>query len=166
MNWIEYGALLAISVSMKSKDPSTKVGAVIFNEDMKVISTGFNRFPSGFVNSAENWTPPKKYENVIHAECDCILNACEFLTEGCTLFSTLRPCQDCAKMICATKIKEVRYIIHREGETFKNTDEIFRMSGVECTPITEDLTSSLKNMLENYGEVFIEGPPPPSYSDD
>lgn len=47
MNWTEYYIALADLVSKKSKDPNTKVGAVIIGHDNEIITTGFNGFPRG-----------------------------------------------------------------------------------------------------------------------
>ena len=74
-----------------SKDPRTKVGAVIVTEDTRQVSIGYNGFPKKLAEHPERWEKPLKYEYVIHAELNAIMN-CPFDTKGCTLYCTHQPC--------------------------------------------------------------------------
>ena len=51
MNWTEYFLSIAEQVKLKSKDNSTKIGAVIVGSDNEVLSTGYNSFPRGMDDS-------------------------------------------------------------------------------------------------------------------
>jgi dCMP deaminase len=105
---------IAKEVSRKSKDPSTKVGAVIWNPNTKrILSLGYNGFPSSIPDLAKWWKNRDredvefcKYDLVIHAEMNAILNAKCDLT-GSILYCTHPPCKECAKHIAAVGIVEV-----------------------------------------------------------
>lgn len=109
-DWDEYFIKMAQLVSTKSKDRSTKVGAVIV-QARSPISTGFNGFPRGVVDfKEERHERPLKYLITEHAERNAIFNAAR---EGIrTLGSTLYmygggyPCADCARAIVQSGIKE------------------------------------------------------------
>ncbi len=152
LSWIEYGSLMAIAASLRSKDPSTKVGSVIMNRDNKIIGTGYNGFPPGFPDTEENWQPPQKYETVIHAEMNCIFNAVNAIDQQCKMIVTLRPCTNCAKHICATKIKEVFYLKHRSGDCFDGSDDIFSQCGVKCVNLenTVDINRLIDLLMNGF----------------
>ena len=96
---------LAEHVASWSKDPSTKVGAVIVNDTKQVLSMGYNGFPRGIHDCAERYSDrTTKLKFVAHAERNALDNA--FINvEGATLYSTLYPCNDCAKGIIQRGIR-------------------------------------------------------------
>jgi dCMP deaminase len=102
----------AESEAKKSPDPVTKVGAVIV-KDKKEVSTGFNCMPKGCENFS--WYKDKydelkdKRTYVAHAELNAFVNAKNVNVEGCTIFVTLFPCNECAKIIIQSGIVEVFY---------------------------------------------------------
>lgn len=105
--WMHRFLELAYTVSSWSRDPSTKVGAVIATEDHRILSIGFNGFPRGVDDD------PKRYENkqlkyklVCHAERNALDNA-HFDVTGATLYCTLFTCNECAKSIIQRGIKTV-----------------------------------------------------------
>lgn len=90
-----------------SKDPSTKVGAVIVDEQQRLVSLGFNGFPRGVDDSPDRYLDrPKKYTMVVHAEANAILTAGRQL-QGCTLYSSLLTCNECAKLVIQSGISRV-----------------------------------------------------------
>lgn len=91
---------LAREVSTWSKDPSTKVGAVIVRPNKTIASMGFNGFPRGFPDDVGLYNDRKqKYQFIVHAEMNAILTASEPLT-GYTLYTyPLPPCGDCMKSV-------------------------------------------------------------------
>tara|TARA_R100001244_G_scaffold130043_2_gene101909 strand:- start:107 stop:529 length:423 start_codon:yes stop_codon:yes gene_type:complete len=97
MTWDEYGLMLAEAVSKKSKDPSTKVGAVILASDNSVVSTGYNGFPAWIEDTEERLNNrEEKLKLVIHGEMNAILFAKQDL-EYCTLYTwPFMPCSRCA----------------------------------------------------------------------
>jgi dCMP deaminase len=117
-----------------SKDPRTKVGAVIVTEDTRQVSIGYNGFPRKLAESDERWVKPLKYEFVIHAELNAIMN-CPFDTKGCTLYCTHQPCHRCLQHLVNAGIKRVVYnriytsLTHREiwDEVTELFDEIMQI---------------------------------------
>jgi len=111
--WIEYWMASAELTATLSKDPSTKVGAVIAH-DKYLLGSGYNGFPANIPDNA-NWLAdrPTKYKLVIHAEMNAILNAYKnghhYEIPSATMFTTLAPCPECAKMIAAVGISKVYY---------------------------------------------------------
>ena len=109
--WKKRFLKLSKEISTWSKDPSTKVGALIISEDKNIISTGYNGFPRDIEDTEERLNNRElKYKFVLHAEMNCILNA---LYNGrsvkdCILFvHGLPPCSECTKSIIQAGIKKV-----------------------------------------------------------
>lgn len=104
-SWDTYFTGMAQFVSTKSKDPSTKVGAVIVGQNNEILSTGFNGFPRGIdeVVKVERWERPDKYKWVIHAEANAIANAARVgvSLEQSTLYLNFhpKPCDRCATLL-------------------------------------------------------------------
>lgn len=98
---------LAAHVAQWSKDPSTKVGAVIVDHDRRVVGMGYNGFPR-YVNDTERRLENRlvKYKLVVHAEANAILNAHSSL-KGTTLYCTKFCCTDCTKLIIQSGISRV-----------------------------------------------------------
>ena len=98
---------LAEHVAQWSKDPSTQVGCVIVDQQNRVVSLGFNGFPRGVKDIATRYeNKDVKYLFVAHAERNALDNA-PLSVEGCTLYSPLLPCNECAKSIIQKGIKKV-----------------------------------------------------------
>ncbi len=125
VTWDEYFLGLAKFVSQKSKDESTKIGAVIVGPDNEVRSTGYNSFPRGMNdNLKERQERPEKYFWFEHAERNAIYNAARvgIPTKGCRIFlSCLTPCTDCARAIIQAGIVEV--ILGERASSQKKWDE-------------------------------------------
>lgn len=87
--WDSHFLRMALEVAKMSKDPSTKVGAVIVGPDREIRSTGFNGFPRGIADTAERLNDREtKLGLVVHAEVNAILNAARIgtPTKGCTMY--------------------------------------------------------------------------------
>ena len=99
---------LAEHISKWSKDPSTKVGAVIVDTNRRIVSTGYNGFPVGVMDSYDRLTDrDTKYEMIIHAEANAILFAHQRMN-GMTLYTTpFQPCSRCASLIIQSGISRV-----------------------------------------------------------
>lgn len=109
MQWDEFYMGLAFYVAMKSKDPSTKVGAVLSDSEHRPLGFGYNGPPAGVDDSIpERWTRPAKYHWIQHAEINCLSNATSDLT-GATMYTTLYPCAKCAGAIVQKRIGRVVY---------------------------------------------------------
>tara|TARA_R110002167_G_scaffold280433_1_gene486032 strand:+ start:641 stop:1078 length:438 start_codon:yes stop_codon:yes gene_type:complete len=102
---------MAELISTWSKDPSTKVGSVIVDEERRVLSMGYNGFPRGV---DDDW---KRYQDkdskrmlVVHAELNAILTA-RHAFGASTLYVTAPPCCECAKAIIQAGIIRVVWSI-------------------------------------------------------
>jgi len=121
ISWDEYFMGIASFSSLRSKDPVTQVGACIVDEDHKVVSIGYNGMPRGIDESQVSWEKGEgldsKYLYVCHAEFNAILNTRNgSALDGCTLYVTLFPCNECAKAIIQTGIREVVYAENKYSE--------------------------------------------------
>ncbi|MFN7038110.1 MAG: deoxycytidylate deaminase [Alphaproteobacteria bacterium] len=123
-NWHRYFMTMAYLVATKSKDPSTKVGAVIVGPDMEIRSTGYNGLPRGLEDSEERYFSDLKYNLINHAEENAILHCARIgvSSKNCSIYVPWVPCSLCAKSIIQAGIKEVIY--HREwpGNNNDKTD--------------------------------------------
>jgi len=134
--WIRRFLDLAEYISNWSKDPSTKVGAVIVDKNNRIISTGYNGFAIGVKDMKDRLNNREvKYKMVLHAEENAIMFAKQNL-EGCSLFvSKMPPCAHCASLIIQSGIKNV-YVYKDEFperwiEHIGLTKQIFKESGVK-----------------------------------
>lgn len=115
LSWDEYFMGLALLSAERSKDPNSQVGACIVNDENKIVSVGYNGAPIGFNDDKDMpWEREgsfleTKYAYVCHSELNAILNS-NIPVKGCTLYVTLFPCNECAKAIIQTGIKEVIYL--------------------------------------------------------
>ena len=143
ISWDEYFMGIASLSALRSKDPNTKVGACIVDDDNKVVSIGYNGMPKGVDESQLSWNKGEgldsKYLYVCHAEFNAILNTRHGeALKGCRLYVTLFPCNECAKAIIQSGIRCVVY----ESDKYKGTEEniaskkMFRDAGVELVHLT------------------------------
>ncbi|RRD40445.1 dCMP deaminase family protein [Leptotrichia sp. OH3620_COT-345] len=149
LSWDEYFMGIAFLSGMRSKDPSTQVGACIIDEDRKIIGIGYNGFPVGSSDDSMPWNKDgdfldTKYPYVVHAELNAILNSIKSL-KNCTIYVTHFPCNECAKAIVQSGIKKVIYFSdkHKSLSTTKASQTIFKNAGV----ITEYLKINKNEIL-------------------
>lgn len=124
ISWDEYFMGMAVLSSLRSKDPCTKVGACIVDNNHKVVSIGYNGMPRNCDETQLSWDRGEgldsKYLYVCHAEFNAILNTRNgSALSGCSLYVTLFPCNECAKAIIQVGIKEVIY----GDNKYENTTE-------------------------------------------
>jgi dCMP deaminase len=109
---------LAQVVASWSRDPSTKIGAVIARPDSTVLSLGFNGFPRGCDDHPAIYADrERKYERVVHAELNAILTSAE-RPWGCTLYvypPALVP-GTCARCAAAIIQAGIRRVVHLEAQ--------------------------------------------------
>ncbi len=108
MDWDTYFMNIAETVALKSKDPSTKTGCVIVDENHRIISTGYNGFISNCNEAKMTNERPMKYHLVLHAEMNAILFAKRDLS-NCSIYSLYAPCENCLKHILQSGIKTIIY---------------------------------------------------------
>jgi dCMP deaminase len=122
ISWDEYFMGVALLAAQRSKDPSTQVGACIIDGDKRILSTGYNGFPKGCSDDEYPWNRDEslgetKYQYVVHAELNAILNASGKSLSGATVYVGLFPCHECAKAIIQSGIKEVIYLSDKYHDT-------------------------------------------------
>ena len=131
---------LAKLVSTWSKDPSTKVGAVITDDNNRVISLGYNGFPKNIQDNDRLFDRETKYNIVVHAEANALMFASRPV-EGCTLYTwPFQPCSKCAALIIQSGIKRVVTVVQKDDRWEKNFEisrSLFRESGIRLEYVHE-----------------------------
>ena len=120
ISWDEYFMGIAMLAAMRSKDPSTQVGACIVSQDNIIISTDYNGMPKGCSDDEFPWEREgavTKYPYVVHAELNAILNANGRDLRGSKLYVALFPCNECAKAIIQSGVKEVLYLSDKYADS-------------------------------------------------
>lgn len=122
LNWDEYFMGIALLSSQRSKDPSTQVGACIVNDENKIMSVGYNGMPRFCSDDEFPWDNvgaalDTKYVYVCHAELNAILNYGGGSLKNCKVYTTLFPCNECAKAIIQAGIKEIIYMCDKYAAT-------------------------------------------------
>jgi len=138
ISWDECFMRMAHVISERSKDPSTQAGSTIVDQNNVVYGVGYNGFPRGIDSDKFPWEREgsfldTKYAYVCHAEENAIFNSNKSV-KGCKLYSTLFPCNECAKAIIQNGISEVIY----ESDKYKDVDafiasrRLLEAAGVKC----------------------------------
>ncbi len=163
LNWDEYFMLQAMIAAFRSKDPATKVGSVFVDQNNHQITMGYNGFIAGIDESKIPWGKDKsaplefqKYGYVVHSEANAILHSSRSL-EGSRAYVTLFPCNECAKLIASSKVKEVIFLSdkHQDTESNRIAKKIFELSGVTFRALTfkpeilNNLSEHLQNLLSD-----------------
>ncbi len=122
ISWDDYFMGVALLAAQRSKDPNTQVGACIVDNDKRILSTGYNGFPHGCSDDEFPWNRDEergetKYQFVVHAELNAILNASGKSLAGSKLYVALFPCHECAKAIIQSGVKEVVYLSDKYHNT-------------------------------------------------
>ncbi|CAM9363077.1 unnamed protein product, partial [Heterosigma akashiwo] len=158
ISWDDYFMAVAFLSSMRSKDPSTQVGACIVNPEKKIVGIGYNGFPLGcgddelpWARKAENELDTK-YPYVCHAELNAILNKNSADVKGCAIYVALFPCNECAKLIIQSGIREVIYMSDKyHNEPFMIASRrLLQLAGVatrQYTPQREKITIDFSSIL-------------------
>jgi dCMP deaminase len=115
ISWDEYFMGVALLSGLRSKDPSTQVGACIVNSQNKIVGAGYNGLPMGCSDEDFPWEKTgdflqTKYPYVCHAELNAILNNIGMDLSGCRIYTALFPCNECSKAIIQAGIKEVIFL--------------------------------------------------------
>ena len=132
-----------------SKDPRTKVGAVLV-KDNNIISTGYNNFPRGVVDKEEDYLNREvKYSKVCHGELNAILNAARsgVSTLGATLYTQGVPCAECSKAViqsgCSRVITHKQWPNLQHSEKWRLSVELSYQMLAEAGVIIEELDKTL-----------------------
>lgn len=137
LSWDEYFMGIALLSAGRSKDNNTQVGACIVSDENKILSVGYNGMPTGCNDDDMPWEREgafldTKYPYVCHAELNAILNRSTGSLKNARIYVSLFPCNECAKAIIQTGIKEVVYWDDKYADTdgVKASKLMFRLSGV------------------------------------
>ncbi len=164
LTWDEYFIALAKLTAMRSKDPSTQVGACIVSADNRILSVGYNGAPNGFDDDNFPWNRQgenleTKYPYVCHAEMNAVLNyrGTRKDFENARIYVDLFPCNECAKIIIQSGIKEVVYLSNKYKDAENNiaSRKLFDSCGIEYhqldleKQITIEITSKVKTLKHN-----------------
>lgn len=163
LSWDEYFMGQAIEASLRSKDPSTQVGACIVNSENKQISIGYNGLTNGMDDDNFYWDSPGEETNdiyttknfwVAHAEANAILNSHGADLTGTTIYVTLFPCNECCKLIIQSGIKKVIYLRnYNKGEVVRVTKEMFDKAGVSYVPFNKEIEFTKKEVQDSSFEI-------------
>ena len=140
INWDEYFMGIALLAARRSKDPSTQVGACIVSAENIIISTGYNGMPKGCSDDEFPWEregTDTKYPYVVHAELNAILNANGRDLRGSRIYVALFPCNECAKAIIQSGVKEVLYLSDKYKDTMGNfaSKRMLDAAGIKYTQL-------------------------------
>ena len=140
ISWDEYFMGIALLSGERSKDPNSQVGACIVSPDNKILSIGYNGFPIGCSDDEIPWDREgdvldTKYPYVCHSELNAILNYTGSTLKQSRIYVTLFPCNECAKAIIQSGIKEVIYMSdkYKDTDSVKVSKKMLDMAGVKYT---------------------------------
>ena len=153
ISWDAYFMGIALLSKERSKDPNTQVGACIVNNQNRIVSLGYNGLPNGCNDEMCPWDKREgsleetKYAYVAHAELNAVLNY-HGSVEGCTLYVTLFPCNECAKAVIQAGIKDIVYLEDKYDGTPSNivAKKLFDAAGInyrKYEKLNKEITLSL-----------------------
>jgi dCMP deaminase len=158
ISWDEYFMGVALLSARRSKDPNTQVGACIINERNKIVGAGYNGLPIGCSDDEFPWEKQgdllqTKYPYICHAELNAILNNIGMDLQGCKIYTALFPCNECAKAIIQSGIKEVIYLSDKYAGTdaSKASRLMLNTAGVQCRKVT----TNISNLVLSFNEADV-----------
>ena len=140
ISWDEYFMGVALLAAERSKDPNTRVGACIVDRQRRILSTGYNGFPQGCSDDEFPWNRDAslgetKYNFVVHAELNAILNTRGKSHADSILYVALFPCNECAKAIIQAGVREVIYLSdkYKGTESTEASRRMMTAAGIKLT---------------------------------
>lgn len=159
LDWDEYFMLQAMMASFKSKDPATKVGCVFVDEKNHQITMGYNGFVAGINEEQLPWGKDKnypledqKYGYVVHSEANAIIHSTRSL-RGSKCYVTLFPCNECAKLLASSGVKEIIFLSDKHKGTETNTiaKKIFDLASINYRHLSPN-----KELLNKLNGFFLD----------
>jgi dCMP deaminase len=138
ISWGDKWMLEALITAQRSPDPNTQVGAVIVTKNNRPVASGYNGPPRGIHPTHIPWNRDKenpldnKYAYIVHAETNAIHNATAS-TKGCMLYTTLFPCNECAKNIIQAGIAEVVYLDNPYKDTWSTKAADYMLGTIDIS---------------------------------
>lgn len=165
--WDEYFIKIAEVVATKSKDPSSKMGCVIVDQNKRVVSLGYNGMLQGADESKMTLSErPMKYYFAIHSEMNALIFAHQDLT-GCTLYNRVATCENCLKYCLQAGIKRFVYSQLRVNSHASNPRK--SMTNIETDEAVIRLLASVPEVEtlnivngKTYTEDILDAYPPDS----
>jgi dCMP deaminase len=153
LSWDEFFMAMTKLAAMRSKDPIRQVGAVIVDENQRVVSLGYNGMTFGIDDQHIAWGKGNpsmlhnKHTYVVHAELNAILNKNQASLHGCSIYVSLFPCNECAKAIIQSRIKEVVYLSSPNQDKDENIAAAFMFH--EAGVVTRQFVPSMDHVRIN-----------------
>mmetsp|Transcript_4794 Transcript_4794/g.8243 ORF Transcript_4794/g.8243 Transcript_4794/m.8243 type:complete len:284 (-) Transcript_4794:218-1069(-) len=149
VSWDEYFMAVAYLSAARSKDPNRQVGACIVGSDKVILGIGYNGFPRGCSDDALPWAKlaedddvlKTKYPYVCHAEMNAIMNKNSASLAGASIYVTLYPCNECAKLIIQAGIQHVIFCKGKLGgagkvdPSYTASNRLFQLAGVDVAQL-------------------------------
>ncbi|BES91819.1 Deoxycytidylate deaminase [Nesidiocoris tenuis] len=171
ISWDDLFMSSAFLIAMRSKDPVTQVGACIVNDENKIVGMGYNGMPNGCHDNVFPWGKTgdpidMKYMYVCHAEMNAVLNKNSSDVKNCRIYVGLFPCNECAKIIIQSGIKEVIFLSdkNRHQPAAMASRRMFNSAGVtyrQYLPQKTQITIDFSKV--NWGNMS-QMPPSPKKS--
>lgn len=150
LSWDQYFMGVALLSAQRSKDPNTQVGACIVDKRRRIVAVGYSGFPTGCSDDELPWMRTgelldTKYPYVCHAELNAVLNRNQIEIAGSTIYTTLFPCNECAKTIIQSGLGEVVYLSdkYRDKDVFKASRRLFELAGIQVRQFDEEISIQL-----------------------
>lgn len=157
LEWDRYFMKIAETVASKSKDPSSKMGCVIVDENKRVVSLGYNGMLQGADETKMTLSDrPMKYYFAIHSEMNALIFARRDVT-GCTVYNKVATCENCLKYCLQAGIK--RFVYEELRVHSHATDNAHSMTNVETDEAIIRLLGSVpdvKTLNLSNGKTYIE----------
>lgn len=148
---------IAETVASKSKDPSSKMGCVIVDQNKRVVSLGYNGMLQGADESKMTLNErPMKYYFAIHSEMNALIFAHQDLT-GCTIYNRVATCENCLKYCLQAGIK--RFVYGQLRVKSHSSDPSKSMTNVETDEAVIRLLTSMpevKTLNLSNGKTYVE----------
>lgn len=161
LSWDSYFMMKAFIASLRSKDPNTQHGACIVDKYNHEVGTGYNGFPNGCCDDVFPWTKIGKFEEtkyayVVHAEANAIMNRKNNDLNDCRLYlyshKGYYPCNECAKLIIQSGIKEVIMVFSIKNDTedysWFPTKKMFQSANVKTRTLGKPFVEELNFVSE------------------
>lgn len=166
-SWDQCWMTQAFSFAQKSKDPSTQCGCVIVGPDNDFISMGFNGLPRGIKDTPERFVAPLKYDLMIHAEVNAIVNVARGGKAGLVgsrMYSPVSPCHRCAGEIIQAGISEIIVSIYSDqildrqkrkwDDSLKLARELFEEAGINIRIYPGHILKEITNLSSGKPIIF------------
>lgn len=166
LSWADSHMVTAMFAGQsRSPDPNTQVGAVIVNSRNRVVASGYNSFPNGICLTRFSWAREHedplqtKYPYVVHAEKNSIYNAVGPV-EGCTLYVTMYPCNECAKDIIQAGITKIVYLFnpYKDGWQAKASQRMLEHLDIEIVQHVWDDKEAVLQCLAKLSNLIQSSP--------